>query len=41
MESNFFNGFASDNRRYDYDSRLFRHPKPGNNQFSPRFTVRL
>ncbi|EJW73903.1 hypothetical protein WUBG_15190, partial [Wuchereria bancrofti] len=28
-----------DNRRYDYDSRLFRHPKPGN-QFSPRFTVR-
>ncbi|VDO50773.1 unnamed protein product [Onchocerca flexuosa] len=29
-----------DNRRYDYDNRLFRHPKPGNNQFLPRFTVR-
>uniref|UniRef100_A0A915PSZ5 RRM domain-containing protein n=1 Tax=Setaria digitata TaxID=48799 RepID=A0A915PSZ5_9BILA len=29
-----------DNRRYDYDSRLFRHPKPGSNQFSPRFANR-
>ncbi|CAG9535768.1 unnamed protein product [Cercopithifilaria johnstoni] len=29
-----------DNRRYDYDSRLFRHQKSGNNQFSPRFTNR-
>ncbi|VIO92040.1 RNA binding protein, putative [Brugia malayi] len=28
-----------DNRRYDYDNRLLRHPKPGN-QFSPRFTNR-
>ncbi|VDK73993.1 unnamed protein product [Onchocerca ochengi] len=29
-----------DNRRYDYDNRLFRHPKPGSNQFPPRFTNR-
>ncbi|KAM3722942.1 putative RNA-binding protein [Dirofilaria immitis] len=29
-----------DNRRYDCDSRLFRHSRPGNNQFPPRFTNR-
>ncbi|KAL4003276.1 RNA recognition motif family protein [Acanthocheilonema viteae] len=29
-----------DNRKYDYDNRLFRHSKSGNNQFPPRFMNR-